>query len=143
MTQTARILEHLRSHPGGLTALEAVNLGMGLRLAARIADIKTGGDLRPTERIAVQTEPHDGGTHARYVLVTDRMFSTMDEWTAFQQSEHKRHGHAPSVKAVPGCVWCRRWAAMDAVFRGGEVAAMEDATDTDAAWAGSLWGDAA
>lgn len=135
MNQSARILDYLRSHPAGLTALEAIDLGFGMRLAARIADIKDHGMLRPTENIAVITERHNGGTHARYVLVKDhtRTFLTMDEWYAFQRSPHKRHGHQPSVKPVPGCEWCIRMAAMDAVFRGGEVAVQEDVTEP------SLW----
>lgn len=138
MNQEARILEFLRSHPGGLTQLEAIDLGMGTRLAARISDIKDKGMLRPAEYIAVQMEAHKGGQHARYVLVDpNRTYLTTAEWYAFQASPHRRHGHQPSVKPVPGCEWCVRMAAMDAVFRGGEVTVVEDAVEP------TLWGDAA
>lgn len=141
MSQTDRVLDYLRTHPGGLTALEAVDLGFGMRLAARIADIKDQGLLRPTEHLTVHTEKHNGGTHARYVLVDPhRAVLDMPEWYAFQRSEHKRHGHQPSVKPVPGCEWCIRMAAMDAVFRGHEVAVVEDVTEPDGP---TLWGDAA
>lgn len=130
MTQAARILEFLRSHPGGLTQLEAIDLGMGTRLAARISDIKDKGMLRPTEHIAVQMEAHRGGQHARYVLVDPtRTILTMDEWYAFQASPHRRNKHQPSVAPVTGCEWCVRMAAMEAVFRGGQVTVEENSVE--------------
>lgn len=137
MSQSARILEYLRSHPGGLTQMEAIDAGLGTRLAARIADIKDDGMLGGAERIVTRMEPHNGGQHARYVLVdVNRSFLTTDEWYAFLESPHCRHGHRPGPPVV-GCAWCVRFAAMDAVFRGGEVAVVEDTVEP------TIWGDAA
>jgi hypothetical protein len=67
MTQTEMVLEHLRTYPDGLTQMDAYRLGMGTRLAARIADARQL--LRRDEDIIARTEAHPGGTHARYVLV--------------------------------------------------------------------------
>jgi hypothetical protein len=67
MTQTERVLEYLRDNEEGLTQFEAYRLGMGTRLAARIADARLL--LRRDEDIIARTEAHPGGTHARYVLV--------------------------------------------------------------------------
>ncbi len=39
--------------------------------------------------------------------------STLADWTRFTDSPHRRHGHP---KQVPGCEWCIRIAAGDAVF---------------------------
>ena len=65
-SQTDAVLAYLRTHPEGLTPLDALALGMGYRLAARISDAKQR--LEPGESIVTLTEKHDGGTHARYVL---------------------------------------------------------------------------
>ena len=136
MSQTDDILAWLRKHPEGLTPIEALAMGFGMRLAARISDAKAL--LKPVERIVTVTEAHDGGTHARYILIgaDNRMFREMSDWERFAVSEHRRHGHAPSVKRVEGCEWCIRWAAIDAAFRGEP---QEKVPDPDVAWAGSLW----
>lgn len=134
-TQAAAILAHLRSHPEGLTALEAMDLGFGMRLAARIADIKDRGMLDADEVIVVTDEPHDGGRHARYRLRDDsRLIRDMSDWERYQQSPHARHGH---LKDVPGCEWCERGQVIDARFRG------EPAPEPVAEGQESLWGDAA
>jgi hypothetical protein len=67
MTQTERVLAYLRDNNTGLTQMDAYRLGMGTRLAARIADARLL--LRRDEDIIARTEAHPGGTHARYVLV--------------------------------------------------------------------------
>ncbi len=66
-SQTLRILAYLRTHPEGLTPLDALHHGMGYRLAARISDAKAR--LAPGETIVTRIEKHDGGHHARYILV--------------------------------------------------------------------------
>ena len=139
-SQAAAILAYLRSHPEGLTALEAMNLGFGMRLAARIADIKDGM-LDADEVIVVTDEPHDGGRHARYRLRTDaRLHRTVDEWERYQQSPHARHGH---LNDVPGCEWCERGQVIDARFRSVTGNHPEPAPDPVAEGQESLWGDAA
>jgi hypothetical protein len=67
MTQTEMVLAYLRERQEGLTQMDAYRLGMGTRLAARIADARLL--LRRDEDIIARTEAHPGGTHARYVLV--------------------------------------------------------------------------
>lgn len=141
-TQASAILAHLRSHPEGLTALEAMNLGFGMRLAARIADIK--GMLAADEVIVVTDEPHDGGRHARYRLGHEaRMFRDVTEWDRFIDHPHRRDGHQPSIQLVPGCEWCERWQAINARFRSFSGNHPEPAPEPVAEGQESLWGDAA
>ena len=140
MSQADDILAYLRAHPHGLTPIEALNLGFGMRLAARISDIKER--LRPVERIVTVTEAHEGGTHARYILVgaNDRFIRDMPDWERFAVSEHRRHGHQPSVRRVEGCEWCTRMLAIDAAFRGEP---QDKVPDPDVAWAEPTLWDAA
>ncbi len=67
-SQAERIVAYLRSHPGGLTPVDALAIFGCFRLAARISDIKAEL-LGPHEAIEVKWERHEGGKHARYVLV--------------------------------------------------------------------------
>lgn len=140
MSQTEAILAYLRAHPNGLTPIEALNLGFEMRLAARISDAKNL--LRPAERIVTVTEAHEGGTHARYILVgaDNRLIRDMTDWERFAVSEHRRHGHQPSIRRVDGCEWCTRMAAIDAAFRG---TPQDTVPDPDAAWAEPTLWDAA
>ena len=67
MTQNERILALLRSHPEGITPLQALEVVGSFRLAARIWELKAAGyDIR-TETVML---PGRGGKKiARYVLV--------------------------------------------------------------------------
>jgi hypothetical protein len=115
VTQSQAILDHLRSHPAGLTQADAIRLFGCYRLAARISDIRNGM-LERGESLPTIVEPHDGGTHARYVLVRGNggvLFENVPDYVRFADSPHKRHGHP---KPVPGCEWCIRIAAGNAVF---------------------------
>lgn len=67
-SQSAAILDHLRAHPEGLTQADAIRWFGCYRLAARISDIRNGM-LEHGESLPTITEHHEGGTHARYVLV--------------------------------------------------------------------------
>jgi len=74
VTQNERTLELLRLRgPRGLTALEALEAGCGMRLAARIADLRAAGHIIDSETI---TTPN-GARVARYVLRGERV--TWDE----------------------------------------------------------------
>jgi hypothetical protein len=133
MTQTAAILDHLRRHPEGLTQADAIRLFGCYRLAARISDIRNGM-LDRGEALPTIVEPHDGGTHARYVLVRGNggvLFDSVDDWTRFTDSPHRRHGHE---KAVPGCEWCIRIAAGDAVFRSAPEPVIPDDVEPVGLW---------
>ena len=126
--QSQAILAHLRSHPEGLTQADAIRLFSCYRLAARISDIRNGM-LARGESLPTIVERHDGGSHARYVLVRGNgatLFETVTDYTRFADSPHKRYGHP---KPVPGCEWCIRIAAGEAVFSGGEVTVVEDDTE--------------
>lgn len=70
--QTAAILTWLRTHPEGITPIDALAMFGCFRLAARIKDIKDGPFLRADESIETEMERHDGGRHARYRLVRVR-----------------------------------------------------------------------
>jgi len=60
MTHKQKILEHMQKHQS-ITPLDAMRFGC-MRLAARIHELKFEG-----YQIETRKEPHDGGTHARYV----------------------------------------------------------------------------
>lgn len=126
--QAQAILDHLRTHPAGLTQAEAIRLFSCYRLAARVSDIRNGM-LARGESLPTITEPHDGGTHARYVLVRGNgatLFEDMGDWTRWVDSPHKRHGHP---KPVNGCEWCIRIAAGDAVFNAASDPLEPDTSD--------------
>jgi hypothetical protein len=76
--QTDRILAYLRSHPEGLTQMDAYRLGMGTRLAARISEAKDR--IRPEETIVAVEEKHEGGIHARYVLQVATVYVEVPLW---------------------------------------------------------------
>jgi hypothetical protein len=61
MSQTDLILYLLRRNPGGITALEALHAGAGMRLAARISDLKEQGYVIDSERV-------EGTTYVRYTI---------------------------------------------------------------------------
>lgn len=64
MPQTELVLRLLRNNPEGITALDALHWGAGLRLAARISDLRSAGhDITTT---IVKTP--NGSRIARYRL---------------------------------------------------------------------------
>lgn len=76
MTQTERVLELLRARGDrGLTALEALESGAGMRLAARIADLKAAGNRIKVETITTK----NGARVAKYVLEVPQKRRTWDE----------------------------------------------------------------
>ena len=60
-SQCDSVLTYIRRW-GGITPQDAMGFGV-YRLAARVHDLRDMG-----HRIITQDEPHNGGTHARYVL---------------------------------------------------------------------------
>jgi len=60
--QAQRILQLLVER-GSLTAKEAYEAGCGMRLAARVLEIR---EAFGESAVVTRTEEHDGGTHARY-----------------------------------------------------------------------------
>jgi len=62
-SQAHKILEYMMTH-GSITDMDAFNVIRCRRLAARIFELKHVFGWN----IITITEPHDGGTHARYVL---------------------------------------------------------------------------
>jgi len=93
MTQNETILALLRDRgPRGLTALEALTAGAGMRLAARISDLRAAGHLITTETV---TTPN-GARVARYRLTAssitgrltwDEMREQVREWTEAEKRE--------------------------------------------------------
>lgn len=62
-----RILEHLKTH-GALTSLEALRLGFGARLAARIYDLRAAGHKIVADSVEVQRADGTPTRVARYRL---------------------------------------------------------------------------
>ena len=74
--QAIQIAEYLREH-GSITAREAMALKPPCyRLASRILEIRR--ELGE-ERVRTENEPHEGGTHARYVWVEPEQRSLFGE----------------------------------------------------------------
>ena len=79
-TVTGRIAETLLSlieaGPRGITSLEAFQAGWAVRLAAYVHR------LRSDCRLAIETrrEPHRGGNHARYVLLSPVNVMARSDW---------------------------------------------------------------
>lgn len=69
MSQTKRVLEYMKSHKG-ITALDAMSLpgGMVMRLAARIADLRSEGHVIDTY---IETS-EKGKRYARYFLIKEK-----------------------------------------------------------------------
>jgi len=66
-TQADKIFTYLLA-TGSITQAEAIEKFRCYRLAARIAELRVPGRLPPGYRIVTETEPHQGGSHGRYVL---------------------------------------------------------------------------
>ncbi len=64
MSQSARILTHLRNH-GSITPIEALNLYGSFRLAARVGELRQSG-----HEIRTVMVERNGKRHARYRLVS-------------------------------------------------------------------------
>lgn len=77
--QTRMILRHLQAH-GSISAREAMNLTPPcFRLAARVKEIR---DELGEERVVTESEPHEGGSHARYVWVAPAQADLFDQEAA-------------------------------------------------------------
>lgn len=77
--QTRQILDYLLAH-GSISAREAMELRPPcFRLAPRILEIRR--DLGE-ERVRTEQEPHEGGTHARYVWVKPEQTTLFDSEAA-------------------------------------------------------------
>jgi len=61
-SQKEKILNHIKVH-GSITPIEALNNGMGMRLAARISELKADG-----HNITTLAETLNGATFARYTI---------------------------------------------------------------------------
>lgn len=61
MTQNDTVLALLRTHPEGITAMDVLKAGGGMRAAARVSDLKEAGHRIESERV-------EGGTWVRYIL---------------------------------------------------------------------------
>ena len=106
MSQADDILQYLREHPEGISAIEAMEKFGCMRLAARISDIRAAG-----HEIIAENESHQGGTHARYKLQrdADRVQDRFSSLTTYRQSPHYRFRHWRMLgERVPGCMWCAR-----------------------------------
>ena len=79
-TVTGRIAETLLSlieaGPRGITSLEAFEAGWAVRLAAYVHRLRTDWHLA----IETRREPHRGGHHARYVLISHVEATPRPDW---------------------------------------------------------------
>lgn len=81
-SQKAVILQHLKSHGGGISTLDAIKLYGIIRPAARIADLRDDGHLIRTERVPVLDDDGREISHyAQYHLVAtnDEINRILDE----------------------------------------------------------------
>ena len=73
MSQNSRILDYMRNHKG-ITAIDAMNLPSGriMRLAARIADLRSMGHTIDTQIESYKNEDGEDVRYARYFLIKEK-----------------------------------------------------------------------
>ena len=67
LSRQCQLIHRLLVERGSLSAREAYEAGCGMRLAARIAELR---EAYGTDAITTESETHAGGNHARYRLTT-------------------------------------------------------------------------
>ena len=63
LSRQCQLIHRLLVERGSLSAREAYEAGCGMRLAARIAELR---EAYGTDAITTESETHAGGNHARY-----------------------------------------------------------------------------